>query len=99
VQCRVPGPSALNCRASLGTFLTENNLFRLTQVGTIPRVIPILRVAHRLPALTGKNAGPTGMVLMIDVNQVLDVQQAIDYMSSLGDQALVRAHRGVFSSH
>ena len=35
------------------------------------------------PALAGKNAGPTGAVLMIDANQVWDVQQAIDYVSSL----------------
>jgi L-fuconate dehydratase len=35
------------------------------------------------PALAGKNAGPAGAVLMIDANQVWDVQQAIDYVSSL----------------
>ncbi|KAH9018617.1 enolase C-terminal domain-like protein [Lactarius hengduanensis] len=35
------------------------------------------------PALAGKNAGPTGAVLMIDANQVWDVQAAIDYVSSL----------------
>ena len=33
--------------------------------------------------LRGKNAGPTGAVLMIDANQVWDVQQAIDYVTSL----------------
>lgn len=33
--------------------------------------------------LRGKNAGPTGAVLMIDANQVWDVQQAIDYVSGL----------------
>lgn len=37
------------------------------------------------PALAGKNAGPTGSVLMIDANQVWDVQQAIDYVSSLAE--------------
>ena len=47
------------------------------------------------PALVGKNAGPTGAVLMIDANQVWDVQQAIDYVSSLRDQVLVRARRGL----
>ncbi|KAI0306825.1 enolase C-terminal domain-like protein [Multifurca ochricompacta] len=36
-------------------------------------------------ALVGKNAGPTGAVLMIDANQVWDVQEAIDYVSSLAD--------------
>ena len=35
------------------------------------------------PGLAGKNAGPTGAVLMIDANQVWDVQEAIDYVSSL----------------
>ncbi|KAG6876845.1 hypothetical protein C0993_012640 [Termitomyces sp. T159_Od127] len=34
-------------------------------------------------ALQGKNAGPTGSVLMIDANQVWDVQQAIDYVIGL----------------
>ncbi|KAH7926139.1 enolase C-terminal domain-like protein [Leucogyrophana mollusca] len=35
------------------------------------------------PALKGKNAGPTGAVLMIDANQVWDVPQAIEYVKSL----------------
>ena len=35
------------------------------------------------PALVGKNAGPTGSVLMIDANQVWDVPQAIEYVASL----------------
>ncbi|KAI0346382.1 enolase C-terminal domain-like protein [Trametopsis cervina] len=35
------------------------------------------------PDLIGKNAGPTGSVLMIDANQVWDVPQAIDYVQSL----------------
>jgi L-fuconate dehydratase len=33
--------------------------------------------------LVGKNAGPTGNVLMIDANQVWDVQEAIEYVKSL----------------
>jgi L-fuconate dehydratase len=33
--------------------------------------------------LVGKNAGPTGAVLMIDSNQVWDVREAIDYVKSL----------------
>jgi len=37
------------------------------------------------PALAGKNAGPAGAVLMIDANQVWDVQEAIDYVSSLAE--------------
>ncbi|PCH39452.1 enolase C-terminal domain-like protein [Wolfiporia cocos MD-104 SS10] len=35
------------------------------------------------PDLRGKNAGPTGSVLMIDANQVWDVPQAIEYVKSL----------------
>ena len=37
------------------------------------------------PDLVGKNAGPTGCVLMIDANQVWDVPQAIDYVKSLAE--------------
>lgn len=37
------------------------------------------------PELIGKNAGPTGSVLMIDANQVWDVPQAIEYVKSLED--------------
>ena len=36
-------------------------------------------------ALKGKNAGPTGAVLMIDANQVWDVPEAIDYVRSLAE--------------
>lgn len=35
------------------------------------------------PELQGKNAGPTGAVLMIDANQVWDVPQAIEYVKKL----------------
>lgn len=35
------------------------------------------------PALKGKNAGPTGAVLMIDSNQVWDVKEAIEYVKEL----------------
>ncbi|TFK26112.1 mandelate racemase/muconate lactonizing enzyme [Coprinopsis marcescibilis] len=34
-------------------------------------------------SLRGKNAGPTGAVLMIDANQVWDVSEAIDYVKGL----------------
>ena len=37
------------------------------------------------PDLVGKNAGPTGSVLMIDANQVWDVPEAIEYVKSLED--------------
>ncbi|BEI86576.1 hypothetical protein CcaverHIS002_0608630 [Cutaneotrichosporon cavernicola] len=33
--------------------------------------------------IEGKNAGPTGCVLMVDANQVWDVPQAIEYMKQL----------------
>lgn len=35
--------------------------------------------------LVGKNAGPTGNVLMMDANQVWDVAQAIEYVQALAD--------------
>ncbi|KJA21439.1 hypothetical protein HYPSUDRAFT_42090 [Hypholoma sublateritium FD-334 SS-4] len=50
-----------------------------------PQYLPA-GVPPRDPAgadLQGKNAGPTGAVLMIDANQVWDVQQAIDYVKGL----------------
>ncbi|GAA5908317.1 hypothetical protein JCM6882_006800 [Rhodosporidiobolus microsporus] len=34
-------------------------------------------------SLVGKNAGPTGSVLMIDSNQVFEVQQAVEYVKEL----------------
>ena len=37
------------------------------------------------PGLRGKNAGPTGAVLMIDANQVWDVNQAIEYTKGLAE--------------
>jgi L-fuconate dehydratase len=37
------------------------------------------------PELAGKNAGPTGAVLMIDANQVWDVPQAIEYVAGLAE--------------
>jgi L-fuconate dehydratase len=49
------------------------------------------------PALAGKNAGPTGAVLMIDANQVWDVKQAIDYVSSLAEIKPWCAHVRYFS--
>ena len=45
------------------------------------------------PALVGKNAGPTGAVLMIDANQVWDVQPAIDYVSLLAEIKPWYAHK------
>jgi len=33
--------------------------------------------------IAGKNAGPTGSVLMMDANQVWDVQEAVDYVKQL----------------
>ena len=50
-----------------------------------PSLLPVGVKAKDLTSadLKGKNAGPTGAVLMIDANQVWDVQQAIDYVVSL----------------
>lgn len=35
------------------------------------------------PELRGRNAGPTGAVLMIDANQVWDIDEAIEYVKAL----------------
>lgn len=35
--------------------------------------------------LKGRNAGPTGAVLMIDANQVWDVDEAIKYVKALAE--------------
>jgi len=66
----------------------DNDLKRAQIIRSIiddPQYLPE-GVAPRDPNgedLRGKNAGPTGAVLMIDANQVWDVQQAIDYVTSL----------------
>ena len=39
--------------------------------------------APNSPELKGKNAGPTGAVLMMDANQVWDVEGAIKYVKAL----------------
>jgi len=39
----------------------------------------------RASSIEGKNAGPTGSVLMIDANQVWDVPQAIEYVKRLAE--------------
>lgn len=36
-------------------------------------------------SIAGKNAGPTGAVLMIDANQVWEVPQAIEWVSALAE--------------
>jgi L-fuconate dehydratase len=58
-------------------------------------------------SIAGKNAGPTGNVLMIDANQVWDVQQAIEHVSELAEyrpwfiEVRARSHitRGPDASH
>ncbi|GAA6049625.1 hypothetical protein JCM3770_005041 [Rhodotorula araucariae] len=41
------------------------------------------RATPKPESLVGKNAGPTGSVLMIDSNQVWDVQEAVEYVKQL----------------
>lgn len=48
-----------------------------------PAEMPAGRVAPSPASIEGKNAGPTGCVVMVDANQVWDVQEAIDYMHKL----------------
>ncbi|KIM19361.1 hypothetical protein M408DRAFT_235207 [Serendipita vermifera MAFF 305830] len=48
-----------------------------------PAQLPASHKARDPATLVGKNAGPTGNVLMIDANQVWDVPQAIEYVKAL----------------
>ena len=48
-----------------------------------PANLPKGRKPPSLSSIEGKNAGPTGNVLMIDANQVWDVPQAIEYVRRL----------------
>ena len=48
-----------------------------------PANLPAGHVERDPKTIAGKNAGPTGAVLMIDANQVWDVPQAIEYVKSL----------------
>jgi L-fuconate dehydratase len=48
-----------------------------------PANLPANHVPRDPKSLEGKNAGPTGCVLMIDANQVWDVPQAIEYVKGL----------------
>lgn len=48
-----------------------------------PAQLPASHKPRDPATLVGKNAGPTGNVLMIDANQVWDVPQAIEYVKAL----------------
>jgi len=48
-----------------------------------PANLPKGRKPPSASSIEGKNAGPTGSVLMIDANQVWDVPQAIEYVKML----------------
>ncbi|KAF9517532.1 hypothetical protein BS47DRAFT_1339391 [Hydnum rufescens UP504] len=48
-----------------------------------PTYLPPGHVSPDPKSIVGKNAGPTGSVLMIDANQVWDVPQAIEYVKGL----------------
>lgn len=50
-----------------------------------PRNLPEGRKLPSPRSIEGKNAGPTGCVLMIDANQVWDVPQAIEYVKKLAE--------------
>jgi L-fuconate dehydratase len=51
------------------------------------------------PDLVGKNAGPTGSVLMIDANQVWDVPEAIEYVKGLQEIKPWLVSRCLASTH
>ncbi|KAN0066579.1 hypothetical protein ACQY0O_000673 [Thecaphora frezii] len=64
----------------------DDDIRRLSLLRSIvdnPSEMPSNRVAPSAASIAGKNAGPTGCVVMVDANQVWDVQQAIDYMKKL----------------
>ncbi|KAF4618288.1 hypothetical protein D9613_011644 [Agrocybe pediades] len=69
--------------ASLSDDLRRGNLIR--SIIDDPQFLPPNTTPRdpKSPALQGKNAGPTGAVLMIDANQVWDVPEAIEYVSAL----------------
>jgi len=48
-----------------------------------PAFLPPGHIPPDPKSIVGKNAGPTGSVLMIDANQVWDVPQAIEYVKGL----------------
>ncbi|ETS59618.1 mandelate racemase muconate lactonizing enzyme [Moesziomyces aphidis] len=64
----------------------EDDIRRLSLMRSIvddPKEMPAGRAEPSAASLEGKNAGPTGCVVMVDANQVWDVQEAIDYMEKL----------------
>lgn len=66
----------------------EDDERRMTLVRNIidnPSEMPANFQRPSQEAVEGKNAGPTGCVLMIDSNQVFDVPQAIEYVSQLAE--------------
>lgn len=72
-------------KLKVGTSL-EADQRRLALVRSIvdnPAEMPPGFVKPRPECLVGKNAGPTGCVVMIDSNQVFDVPEAISYVSQL----------------
>jgi len=47
--------------------------------------LPMGRKPPSRSSIKGKNAGPTGNVLMIDANQIWGVQQAVEYVKRLAE--------------
>lgn len=72
-------------KLKVGTAL-ESDKRRMALVRSIvdnPKELPAGFQTPSPASLQGKNAGPTGCVLMIDSNQVFDVPEAIEYVSAL----------------
>lgn len=64
----------------------DDDIRRLSLMRSViddPKEMPAGRQQPSQASLEGKNAGPTGCVVMVDANQVWDVQEAIDYMHKL----------------
>ncbi|KAJ7591664.1 enolase C-terminal domain-like protein [Mycena floridula] len=69
--------------ADLGNDLRRGKIIR--SIIDDPQYLPADSKPRDPASIEGKNAGPTGAVLMIDANQVWDVKQAIDYVKGLED--------------
>ncbi|PWY96842.1 enolase C-terminal domain-like protein [Testicularia cyperi] len=64
----------------------KDDIRRLTLMRSIvddPKEMPAGRQQPSAASIEGKNAGPTGCVVMVDANQVWDVSEAIEYMRHL----------------
>ena len=70
-------------KVGLGVENDDRRMGVMRKIIDDPNEMPAGHVPADAATLEGKNAGPTGCVLMIDSNQVFDVPEAITYMRQL----------------